>query len=126
MHNQDDKHQSFHENEAEVFVEPAWVKRVKVASVIMGLMIVAGIVLLVYGLATGMGKYGERKLKTERSFTYPSEMTPIRATSGAEGTILLELDDAQGQRVLVHIEPSGKKMISTTILSKGNGFGFTE
>ena len=109
MHNQDDKHQSFHENDEQPYIEPAWVKRVKLASLIMGLMIVAGLVLLVYGLATKMGSYGERMLKTDRSFTYPENMRPVGATAGAEGTILLELEDKNGVQVLVHIDPAKQK-----------------
>ena len=126
MHNQDDKHQSFHENDEQPYIEPAWVKRVKLASLIMGLMIVAGLVLLVYGLATKMGSYGERMLKTDRNFTYPETMRPVGATAGAEGMILLELEDKDGAKVLVHIDPASKKVISTTILSQGSVLGFED
>ena len=125
MHNQDDKHQSFHENEDVPFVEPSWVKPVKAASAIMGVLIVAGLVLLIYGLSTGMGKLAEKNA-ADRIFTYPEGMTLIGSDAGAEGTILLELQDQDGIRHLVLMDPIRKKVISKTTLSTGKTIGFAD
>ncbi len=115
MHNQDDKHQPLNENDDAPFVEPSWVKPVKIASGIMGMMIVAGLVLLVYGLSSGMGKLAEKNM-ADRSFAYPSDMTPIGASAGVDGTILLEFKNSDDAFVLVLIDPQRKKVISTTTL----------
>jgi hypothetical protein len=126
MHNQDDKHQPLNEGDrASPFAEPAWVGPVKLASMIMGLMIIAGLVLLVYGLSTGMGKLAERNT-TDSIFTFPQDMIPVSSSVGTDGTILLEFEGADKTRHIIHVDPQSKNVISKITLSAGEFFGFVE
>lgn len=125
MHNQDDKHQSLNENQEIAFEEPSWVKPVKVASAIMGLMIVAGLVLLIYGLSTGMGKLAETT-KDDRVFTYPAGYSLVHSSLGQNGNMLLSFDDQAGTRTILHIDPNTKKVIATITLQQDQSFGFRD
>ena len=125
MHNQDDKHQSKNEEQEIAFEEPSWVKPVKVASAIMGLMIVAGLVLLVYGVSTGMGKLAETT-KGDRVFTYPAGHSLVTSSSSPDGNVQLVFDDANGTRKILTIDPNSKKVIATITLQEGKAFGFND
>ena len=129
MHNQDDKHQSFDEKDVSnadmPFEEPTWVKPVKVASAVMGMMIVAGLVLLVYGLSTGMGKLAEKN-KEDRVFTFPAGQELVNSQGSADGTLVLEFKDNDGTSRILHIDPNNKRVINTITLKTGQDFGFAE
>jgi hypothetical protein len=123
MHNQNNKHQTL--NESDPFVEPAWVKPVKLLSLIMGLMIIAGLVLLVYGLSTGFGNLAEKSV-AGHTFIYPQDMTPLSGRAGPEGTILLEFEDIDKARHIILVDPQEKRVISKITLNQGQSLGFAE
>lgn len=90
---------------------PAWLKPVIVAVVVMGMLIIAGLVLLVYGITNNMGSLADKSrgvLKVE----YPAAATPLissltsptsQAALGADGMLLLAFDEA-GETVLLIID----------------------
>ncbi len=91
------------------------------------MMIVGGLVLLVYGLSTGMGKLAEKNM-ADSNVAYPSDWVPMGASANSDGTILLEFKNEAGVPVLVLMDPQRKKVVSTTILSpnpdQGAGVAF--
>ena len=128
MHNRDDKDQSLSENSGGG-LEPSWVRPVKIASMVMGFLIVAGLVLLVYGLWAGLGDLADGGL-SEGVFTYPEDMVLRASSAGADGTLLLEFeasgDDSEGARLLVVLDPHSGEVKSMTKLVSGEAFGFAE
>ena len=125
MHNQNDKHQSLSKNEETPYKEPSWVKPVKVASVIMSVLIIAGMILLIYGLSTSMGNLAE-KTQADRIFTYPEGHRLAKSLGGADGTLVLEFVDDASITKIIHINPNNKNVISTITLQEGQSFGFSE
>jgi hypothetical protein len=126
MHNQDDEHQPLNEGDGvSSFAQPAWVKLIKLASLIMGFMIIAGLALLVYGLSAGIGKLAERST-ADSIFTFPQDMIPVSSSAGTDGTILFEFEDANKTRHIIHVDPQSKTVISKITLNAGELFGFVE
>lgn len=124
MHNQDNNHQSLNENnDASTFEEPSWVGPVKVAVVVMGVMIVVGLGLLGYGLATGLGKSASTG-DVPRSFAYPNNASLVEANAGADGSILMRFQYTDGQQEMIVIDPAARKILSRVQLSPAGEFGF--
>ena len=124
MHNQDDNRQSLNENnDASTFEEPTWVGPVKVAVVVMGVMIVVGLGLLGYGLATGLGKSASAG-DVPRSFAYPSNASLVETNAGADGSIWMRFQYSDGQQEMIVIDPAAQKIRARVQLSPSGEFGF--
>lgn len=126
MHNQDNNRQSLNDNpEQEAFIEPSWVRPVKVAVVVMGVLIVVCLGLLGYGLSTGMGKLattGDAPLV----FSYPENSTLIETSATADGVILMRFSTPDQMDEIVIINPASQKIISRVQLKPAENFSFAE
>ena len=122
MPNPDDKHQSLNDD-AHPYVEPAWLKPVKVASVVMGVMIVFALALLGYGLSTGMGKLAESNGQSY-ILTHPQGMTLTGASAGEDGLMTMIFQNGSGQTEVVTVNPSRGQVIHRLQLQAGEDFGF--
>ena len=123
MPNPDDNHQPLNQGDDIPFQEPAWVKPVKTASVIMGVLIVFCLALLGYGLSTNMGKLAEGD-DTPRVLTYPEGMALINATSGVDGAVVLTFKAQNGDITIITTQPSRNKITGKVDIKAGEDFGF--
>ena len=123
MPNPDDNHQPLNQDHDMPFQEPAWVKPVKTASVIMGVLIVFCLALLGYGLSTNMGKLAERDATAE-TMTYPKGMALVNATSGLDGVMVLTFQGQNGDLTVITALPQDQKIISTLRIKPGDDYGF--
>lgn len=126
MHNQDENRQSLNDAaDPEAFQEPSWVKPVKVAVVVMGVMIVICLGLLGYGLSTNVGKLAASGGEGPRSFAYPAGMTLTNASPGPDGSMMLWFK-GDGREELVTINPASKAVVSRVQLVPSEGYGFVD
>ncbi len=126
MHNQDENHQSLNANhDADEFQPPSWLGAVKVASVVMGVMIVAGLALLGYGLATGVGKVAGGITDGGGVFGYPSGFTLTESRPAPEGGMML-MFEGDGLRELIIIDPATKTIRSRVKVIPSDRFEFIE
>ena len=103
--------------------QPAWLGPVKVAVVVMSVLIILGVGLLGYGLATGI-----RELDTNRAplaLEFPDGMEPVSVApaEGGQVTILFR-DHGQGQGaapawVAVTVDPGAREITGRVTLSPG-------
>jgi hypothetical protein len=122
MPNPDDNHQSLNDA-AHPYEEPAWLKPVKVASVVMGVLIVLALALLGYGLSTGMGKLAQSDGQSKR-FTHPAGMTLTGASTSGDGVMTMMFQDATGQVEVVTINPSRGQVLNRLQLQVGQEYRF--
>ena len=122
MPNPDDNHQSLNQEGERSFQEPSWVKPVKTASVVMGVMIVFCLALLGYGLSTNMGKLAESSGKTY-DFTYPKGMDLHTSSMNADGYITLVFKKDDGGFYVATINPKSQKIITSINLNPGQAWG---
>ncbi len=118
MHNQDNNDQSLNET------PPPWLGAVKVACGVMGILIVLGFGLLVYGLARGSAELASSNTAEPVNFTYPEGMTLLGATPSAAGVIALHFTSVDGRQIIVVIDPQSMQIQSQTTLKSGKDFGF--
>jgi hypothetical protein len=126
MHNQDDNRQSLNEdslNPAAPSQDPSWLKPVKIAMVVMGVLIVLCLGLLGYGFYVGVGKLSSQAAET---FTYPEEATLLSVSHNDDGTMLLRFQmDADTDKLIV-IDPASKRILRQITLQSSDRFGFSE
>ena len=123
MPNPDDNHQPLNQSDELPFEEPAWVKPVKTASVIMGVLIVFCLALLGYGLSTNMGKLAESD-ETPKVLTHPEGMRLLNASSGADGALVMTFESQNGQLTVITTQPGQEKITSIVQIKTGDDFGF--
>jgi len=123
MPNPDDKHQSLNE-EAPPYMEPAWLKPVKVASVVMGVMIVFALALLGYGLSSGMGKLAESNGQS-KILTHPQGMTLTGASASEDGLVTMIFQNGSGETEVVMVNPKRGQVIHRLQLQAGEDYGFS-
>ena len=98
---------------------PAWVGVVKGAVVIMSVLIVLGLILLVYGLATGMNR---KKTETPPvTLKFPSAMQPADMASTPDGGVMLLFRADNGQHEVITLSPDGRRITSRVTLAPGEG-----
>ena len=124
MPNPDDNHQPLNQSDDQPFQEPAWVKPVKTASVIMGVLIVFCLALLGYGLSTNMGKLAEGD-ETPKTLTYPEGLRLINASGGGDGAVVLTFEGQNGQLTVVTTQPGQEKITSIIEINTGDDFSFS-
>ena len=125
MPNPDDNHQPLNQAEGSGYQEPSWVKPVKAASVIMGVLIVFCLALLGYGLSTNMGKLAEGD-DTKRVFTHPAGMNLQHSSMTSEGALNLQFKRQDGGQVIITLNPQRQKIISHVEVKPGADFGFAD
>jgi hypothetical protein len=89
--------------------EPAWLRPVKMAVVIMSVLIVVGIGLLFYGLAVNIGNLPSASDQTA-VIQYPAGQTLIESNMAADGSVILSFDDGRGGISLIRLSPEREKM----------------
>jgi hypothetical protein len=89
--------------------EPAWLKPVKMAVVIMSVLIVVGIGLLFYGLAVNIGNLPSSSDQTA-VIHYPSGLTMINSWMAEDGAVILSFDDGKGGISVIRVSPDRKEM----------------
>ena len=101
--------------------QPAWLGPVKVAVVVMSVLIILGVGLLGYGLATGI-----RGLDTSRpplALEFPDGMEPVSVAPAAGGQVtILFRDQGQGAApawVAVTVDPGAREITGRVTLSPG-------
>ncbi|NDA07903.1 MAG: hypothetical protein EBZ18_00645, partial [Alphaproteobacteria bacterium] len=102
---------------------PAWVGPVKAAVVVMSILIVFGLALLAYGLATGVGN---RLAKTagEVQFQYPQGMELVGANTGEDGQLVLRFMGDEGEGEILLLDLVDQKITGRVTVTPGNGYGF--
>ncbi len=124
MHNQDNNDQSLN-GQSLNGTPPPWLGAVKVACGVMGILIVLGFGLLVYGLARSSAELASSNSATAiADFTYPEGMTLMNASPSSTGTIALHFTDSDGGQIIVVIDPQAMQIQSQTRLISGKDFGF--
>jgi hypothetical protein len=100
---------------------PPWVGAVKIAVMIMSALIVIGLALLVYGLATGINK----KTADGGAVTlhYPAGATLVSVSAGAEGTSLLLFRMADGSEQIIIMAPGNERILGRINLEEAADFG---
>ncbi|MCE2517835.1 MAG: hypothetical protein J4F41_08410, partial [Alphaproteobacteria bacterium] len=93
--------------------------------VVMGVMIVACLGLLGYGLSTNVGKLAASGNDAPRIFASPDGMMLVDAAAGPEGRMVLRFTGAKGDEV-VTINPANKTIINRVQLVPSEGYGFVE
>ena len=104
------------------YTRPAWLGPVKAAVAVMTVLIIAGVVLLVYGLATGVGGLAGKGHPRLR-LSHPAAMEPIQVAPGADGGIMVLFEGPGGTREVVVIDPDGVSITRRVTLEPG-GDGF--
>lgn len=102
---------------------PAWVGPVKAAVVVMSVLIVFGLALLAYGLATGVGN----RLSTPAgvtAFQYPEGMVLEEANAGDDGQLVLRFEGAEGKEEILVLDLKEQKITGRVSVSPGQGYGF--
>jgi hypothetical protein len=89
--------------------EPAWLRPVKMAVVIMSVLIVVGIGLLFYGLAVNIGNLPSASDQTA-VIRYPAGQTLIDSSMAADGAVILSFDDGKGGISLIRLSPDREEM----------------
>ena len=89
--------------------EPAWLRPVKMAVVIMSVLIVVGIGLLFYGLAVNIGNLPSSSDQTA-VIHYPSGLSMIDSRMAEEGAVILSFDDGKGGISVIRVSPDRKDM----------------
>lgn len=102
---------------------PAWVGPVKAAVMVMSLLIVIGLVLLVYGLATGLNKKSAETGSI--TFQHPAGATLVSVSAGGEGASLLHFRLADGDDVIIIMAADGKQILGRISLEDAADFGIT-
>jgi hypothetical protein len=122
MHNPEKDRQSEIQSGDEMPM-PAWVGPVKAAVVVMSILIVFGLALLAYGLATGVGN---RLAKTagEAQFQYPQGMELVGANTGEDGQLLLRFMGDEGEGEILLLDLVDQKITGRVSVTPGNGYGF--
>jgi hypothetical protein len=102
---------------------PAWVGPVKAAVVVMSVLIVFGLALLAYGLATGVG---DRLARTtgETRFQYPEGMDLVGASTGDDGQLVLQFSGADGEGDILLLDLGDQKITGRVSITPGQGYGF--
>ena len=103
---------------------PGWVGPVKVAVMVMSVLIAAGLVLLVYGLATGLNKKSPESGTI--TFQHPEGASLISVSAGAEGASMLHFRLQNGGDQIIILSPDGKKIQGRITLEKASDFGITQ
>lgn len=96
---------------------PAWVGVVKGAVVIMSVLIVVGLGLLVYGLATGMNRKA-----TEQGpvvLQYPAAATVSAMAAGPDGGLMLLFRHQDGRQEIITLNSDRSKIIGRIELKPG-------
>ena len=102
---------------------PTWVGPVKAAVMVMSVLIVAGLVLLVYGLATGLNrKAADSGLIT---FQHPLGAQLISVSAGADGASLLHFRMQDGRDTIIMLAPDGNRILGRINLETAADFGIT-
>ena len=84
------------------YTEPAWLKPVKTAVKIMSLLIIIGIGLLFYGLATQIGGVSENADQIA-NISMPDTSTLISMTGAADGGTIMAFQGASGDITVIKL-----------------------
>ena len=99
---------------------PAWLKPVKRAVWVMSVLIVVGLGLLVYGLATRIGGLAPTPQGTIEMH-YPSGQNLRQVIEARDGGLLLVFDGEAGQSV-VRLAPDGERINMVVLKERGDAF----
>lgn len=102
---------------------PGWVRPVKAAVMVMSVLIALGLVLLVYGLATGLNKKASNS--GEITFQHPAGAELVSVSAGAEGTSLLHFRLADGRDTIIILASDNRRMLGRISLEQATDFGIT-
>ena len=100
--------------------QPAWLKPVKRAVWVMSVLIVVGLGLLVYGLATRIGGLAPAPHGTIEMH-YPSGQTLRQVVEARDGGLLFVFDGDGGQSV-VRLSADGEHINRVVLKEKGTTF----
>jgi len=89
--------------------EPAWLKPVKMAVVIMSVLIVVGIGLLFYGLAVNIGNLPSASDQTA-VIHYPKGQSLLGSSMAEDGALILSFDDGNGGISLIRVSSDRQDM----------------
>ena len=102
---------------------PAWVGPVKVAVMIMSVLIVVGLVLLVYGLSTGLNR---KSAETgEITFQHPAGAELISVAAGHDGGVMLHFRMADGAGRVIMLSADRQRILGQISLEEAADFGIT-
>ncbi|XDZ66256.1 hypothetical protein AB8880_02350 [Alphaproteobacteria bacterium LSUCC0684] len=102
---------------------PAWVGPVKAAVVVMSILIVFGLALLAYGLATGVGNRLSDTV-VEAGFQHPEGMVLEEANMGEDGQLVLRFRGAGGDGEILLLDLKDRKITGRVAITPGPGYGF--
>jgi len=122
MHNPDDKRQP-EMPAGDDAPMPAWVGPVKVAVVVMSILIMLGLALLAYGLATGVSNRLAAP-SGEISFQHPAGVDLAGASIGDDGRLVLQFTAEDGKKEIIVLDLDGEKIIARISILPGQGYGF--
>ena len=102
---------------------PAWVGPVKVAVMIMSIMIVIGLVLLVYGLSTGLNRKSAGS--GDITFQHPAGAELISVAAGHDGGLLVHFRMADGSGQVIMLSADRQRILGQISLEEAADFGIT-
>lgn len=128
MHPSDKNHQPENPNrsaeDAMPYTEPAWLKPVKTAVKIMSLLIIIGIGLLFYGLATQIGGSSQSTDQTA-DLRFPNGLSLTGLASAGDGATIMAFTDDTGQITVIKISPDQASVHVIATLTPEQGAAFT-
>lgn len=102
---------------------PAWVGPVKMAVMVMSVLIVVGLVMLVYGLATGLNKkVADSGVIT---FQHPEGAQLVSVSGRADGASLLHFRMIDGPDQIIILASDGKAILGQITLEEAAAFGIS-
>lgn len=119
MHNQDNNRQPLNH------APPAWLRPVKIAVVVMGVLIILGLGLLFYGFYAGIGRLAAPQT-LEQNFTYPKGAELVAVSASGDGQVLLRFKMTSGGEELILIDVASTEIIGQVSLKTSDKFGFSE
>ncbi|MAJ36087.1 MAG: hypothetical protein CBC12_13285 [Candidatus Puniceispirillum sp. TMED52] len=128
MHPSDQNHQPENPNRSAEddmpYIEPTWLKPVKTAVKIMSLLIIIGIGLLFYGLATQIGGVSQSTDQTA-DLRVPSGLALTGLAGASDGSTLMAFADDNGQITVIKLSPDQATMHVIATLTPEQGAAFT-
>jgi hypothetical protein len=106
------------------YTEPAWLKPVKTAVKIMSLLIIIGIGLLFYGLATQIGGGTETSNQTAQ-IRMPEGLVLTGLSSAADGGTVMAFQNESGNITIIKLSADQERLQIVATLTPDQGKDFT-
>ena len=105
------------------YTEPAWIKIIRVAIVIMSTLIVVGLGLLIYGFSTRVGQLDSTPEK-QVTIQFPAPMSPSSTGYDTAGRLSIHFADKDGFGKIVTLTPDRTDIDSIITLVPWDNDGF--